>query len=163
MLFSARTAVLALAMATVSLGSVIDARTHLGTAAPTVSQIFDGQPQAPSAPVSSAAPVSQIPDGQPQAPSAAVSSVAPKITQIGDGQLQVPASGMPKATQIADGQIQVPAAPAVTQIADGQIQQPKQAAGANTPTTTYVTAGAGREELSRYAFAVGLAAWAFGA
>jgi len=86
-----------------------------GTAATPISQQGDGQPTgAPAGPK----PVSQISDGQPQAASAAA---APKISQIGDGQVQVPTA---RVSQIADGQIQVkptPAAP-VSQIGDGQVQ-----------------------------------------
>merc|ERR1712093_774110 len=61
----------------------------------------DGQPTFTSA----APPVSQIGDGQPQATTA----VNPPITQIGDGQVQGPtAPPMPPVTQISDGQVQVP-------------------------------------------------------
>jgi len=62
------------------------------------------------------APVSQIPDGQIQAPPA-------PITQISDGQIQAPTGSPAPITQISDGQIQAPPAP-VTQISDGQIQAP---------------------------------------
>merc|ERR1712225_62307 len=77
----------------------------------------DGQPTFTSA----APPVSQIGDGQPQATTA----VNPPITQIGDGQVQGPtAPPMPPVTQISDGQIQVPTGVPVTQIGDGQVQAP---------------------------------------
>merc|ERR1711964_565566 len=77
----------------------------------------DGQPTFTSA----APPVSQIGDGQPQATTA----VNPPITQIGDGQVQGPtAPSMPPVTQISDGQIQVPTGVPVTQIGDGQVQVP---------------------------------------
>ncbi|PVH75611.1 hypothetical protein DL98DRAFT_518537 [Cadophora sp. DSE1049] len=77
----------------------------------------DGQPTFTSA----APPVSQIGDGQPQATTA----VNPPITQIGDGQVQGPtAAPMPPVTQISDGQIQVPTGVPVTQIGDGQVQAP---------------------------------------
>jgi beta-glucosidase len=78
-----------------------------------VSQISDGQPQAPT----QGAPVSQISDGQPQAPAQG----AP-VTQLSDGQPQAPTS-VPKVTQLSDGQPQAPTQGApVTQIADGQPQ-----------------------------------------
>merc|ERR1712115_738013 len=54
-----------------------------------VSQIGDGQIQAPTAPASTAAPVTQISDGQIQAPT----STAAPVTQIGDGQIQAPSAG----------------------------------------------------------------------
>ena len=63
------------------------------TGAP-VSQISDGQPQAPTG-----APVTQISDGQPQAPTGA------PVSQISDGQPQAP-TGTP-VSQISDGQPQV--------------------------------------------------------
>lgn len=86
-----------------------------------VSQVSDGQPQAPS--TAGSPPVTQISDGQPQGPSTAAN---PPVTQISDGQPQAP-TGAP-ITQISDGQIQVPpsapAPPPVTQISDGQPQAP---------------------------------------
>merc|ERR1711939_150263 len=86
----------------------------------------DGQPTFTSA----APPVSQIGDGQPQATTA----VNPPITQIGDGQVQGPtAPPMPPVTQISDGQIQVPTGVPVTQIGDGQVQVPTSAPA--TPVT----------------------------
>jgi len=90
-----------------------------------VTQIGDGQPQAPTG------VVSQIPDGQPQAPTGVVS-------QIPDGQPQAPTGvvsqipdGQPQAptgvvTQIPDGQPQAPTG-VVTQIPDGQPQAPTDA------------------------------------
>ena len=79
-----------------------------GTGNP-VSQISDGQPQAPTG-----HPISQISDGQPQAPTGP--PVAP-ISQISDGQPQV-------VSQISDGQVQAPPTPtgypAVSQMSDGQ-------------------------------------------
>ncbi|KAF2872905.1 hypothetical protein BDV95DRAFT_605496 [Massariosphaeria phaeospora] len=88
------------------------------TAAP-VTQISDGQPQAPTAP---GAPVTQISDGQPQAPTA---PGAP-VTQISDGQPQAPSATGAPVTQISDGQPQAPSATGapVTQISDGQPQAP---------------------------------------
>merc|ERR1712230_35080 len=68
-----------------------------------------------------ATPVTQISDGQVQVP-----TVAPTpITQISDGQVQVPTVAPTPVTQIPDGQIQVPttaAGPTVSQIPDGQVQ-----------------------------------------
>lgn len=88
------------------------------TVAP-VSQISDGQPQAPK---STAAPVSQISDGQPQAPK----STAAPVSQISDGQPQAPKSTAAPVSQISDGQPQAPTktAPAASQLSDGQPQAP---------------------------------------
>jgi hypothetical protein len=85
--------------------------------APVVTQISDGQIQAPTGKV-----VSQISDGQIQAPTGKV------VTQISDGQIQAPTGKI--VTQISDGQIQAPASTGkvVTQISDGQIQAPTVAA-----------------------------------
>ena len=72
-----------------------------------VSQITDGQPQAPTS-QASAPVVSQISDGQPQAPSSQAS--LPVVSQISDGQPQAPTS-----------QAAIPSAPLVSQITDGQL------------------------------------------
>ncbi|KAI7529392.1 hypothetical protein KC319_g20016 [Hortaea werneckii] len=69
-----------------------------------VSQIGDGQIQAPTG-----APVTQISDGQIQASTAPASTAAP-VTQISDGQIQAPTSTAAPVTQIGDGQIQAPSA-----------------------------------------------------
>jgi len=82
-------------------------------ALPQVSQISDGQIQAPTG-----SPVQQISDGQLQQPTASASPVQ----QISDGQLQQP-TGSP-VQQISDGQLQQPTGSPVQQISDGQIQQP---------------------------------------
>lgn len=94
------------------------------TQVPAVTQITDGQPQAPISQISdgqpqapTGAPVSQISDGQPQAPTGA------PISQISDGQPQAPTGGAP-ITQISDGQPQAPTGAPVTQISDGQPQAP---------------------------------------
>lgn len=79
---------------------------------PPVSQISDGQPQAPTG-----VPVTQLSDGQPQAPTGS------PVTQISDGQPQGP-TGAP-VSQISDGQPQFPTGPPVTQISDGQPQGPR--------------------------------------
>ena len=78
-----------------------------GTGNP-MSQISDGQVQAPTG------AVSQISDGQPQAPTGVVS-------QISDGQPQAPTAAV---SQISDGQVQASPAtyPAVSQLSDGQPQ-----------------------------------------
>ena len=55
-----------------------------GTGIATITQISDGQPQAPTATVE---PITQLSDGQPQAPTATVKP----ITQLSDGQPQAPA------------------------------------------------------------------------
>lgn len=80
-------------------------------ALPQVSQIPDGQLQAPTG-----SPVQQIPDGQVQQPTGS------PVQQIPDGQVQQP-TGKP-VQQIPDGQIQQPTGSPVQQIPDGQIQQP---------------------------------------
>ncbi|KAL6803320.1 hypothetical protein GGI42DRAFT_24161 [Trichoderma sp. SZMC 28013] len=90
--------------------------------APPVTQVSDGQPQAP--------PVTQISDGQPQAPTqSAKQPESPPVTQISDGQPQAPTQSAKQSespvTQISDGQ---PQAPPVTQISDGQPQAPTQSA-----------------------------------
>jgi hypothetical protein len=79
--------------------------------APVVTQISDGQIQAPTSKV-----VTQISDGQIQAPTGKV------VSQISDGQIQAPTGKV--VTQISDGQIQAPTGKVVTQISDGQIQAP---------------------------------------
>jgi hypothetical protein len=85
-----------------------------GSAAPTpICQIADGQPQATGC-------VTQISDGQVQAPT----STAAPVTQISDGQIQATTAVV---TQISDGQIQATTA-VVTQISDGQIQATSTAA-----------------------------------
>ena len=91
---------------------ISDGQPQAPTGAP-VSQISDGQPQAPTG-----APVSQISDGQPQAPTGA------PLSQISDGQPQAATTGAP-VSQISDGQPQAAttAAP-VSQISDGQPQAP---------------------------------------
>lgn len=67
-----------------------------------ISQISDGQPQAPTA--TPRAPISQLPGQQPQAPTAAPAPPAPPAP---------PAAPSPPVTQISDGQPQAPtAAPA---------------------------------------------------
>ena len=94
-----------------------------GTGYP-VSQISDGQPQAPA----TGNPVSQLSDGQPQATGNPVSQISDgqpqasgnPISQISDGQPQAPASGMP-VSQLSDGQPQATGGP-VGQISDGQPQ-----------------------------------------
>ncbi|CAB4254619.1 similar to Saccharomyces cerevisiae YKL163W PIR3 O-glycosylated covalently-bound cell wall protein required for cell wall stability [Maudiozyma barnettii] len=88
-----------------------------------ISQINDGQAQAPRVP--KVGIISQINDGQAQAPKHTVAIVS----QINDGQAQVPKS-VRAISQIGDGQIQVPThipvpvttKPVVSQIHDGQVQ-----------------------------------------
>merc|ERR1712070_577911 len=63
-----------------------------------VCQLADGQPQ------NDANCVSQIGDGQIQAPT----STAAPVTQISDGQIQAPTSTAAPVTQISGGQIQAP-------------------------------------------------------
>ncbi|KAI4138992.1 MAG: hypothetical protein LQ341_004414 [Variospora aurantia] len=93
-----------------------------------VSQIIDGQPQAPTSPVSivDAAPaITQISDGQLQAPTDAP-EVTP-ISQITDGQLQAPTDAPTPISQISDGQLQAPTAPstgAPVPTSNGTMAQP---------------------------------------
>lgn len=107
-----------------------------------VSQIGDGQPQAPSA--TTRIPVSQIPDGQPQAPTA---TARVPVSQIPDGQPQNPVHNT----------YQQPSRP-VTQIPDGQPQAPtgilKPSAGSGTkpssemtPSSPPLTAGASQSSV----------------
>lgn len=102
---------------------VIQASGSSSASTTAVTQITDGQPQAPT---SVASPVTQITDGQPQAPTTA----AAPVTQISDGQPQAPTTAAAPVTQISDGQPQAPttAAAPVTQISDGQPQAPTTAA-----------------------------------
>jgi hypothetical protein len=100
-------------------------------AAAQVTQIADGQPQAPTN-VATPPAVTQISDGQIQAPSsAAVYPSAPAVTQISDGQIQAPSSVAPVPSSV----------PAVTQISDGQIQAPTTEAvpPPQAPTASYPT------------------------
>jgi hypothetical protein len=98
-----------------------------GTGIATVTEISDGQPQAPTATVAPV-PITQISDGQPQAPTATVAPVP--ITQISDGQPQAPTATVAPVpiTQISDGQPQAPTATVapvpISQISDGQPQAP---------------------------------------
>ncbi|RKF64604.1 putative covalently-linked cell wall protein [Erysiphe neolycopersici] len=75
-----------------------------------VSQIGDGQPQAPSA--TPRIPISQIPDGQPQAPTATPRAPTPqKPKEKPEAPIAAPAPSAPPAPpviQISDGQPQVP-------------------------------------------------------
>jgi hypothetical protein len=73
-----------------------------GTGIATITQISDGQPQAPTATVE---PITQLSDGQPQAPTATVKP----ITQLSDGQPQAPTATVKPITQLSDGQPQAPA------------------------------------------------------
>merc|ERR1711939_1010437 len=89
-----------------------------------------------------AATVSQIADGQIQAPT---STPAPSMTmmgvsQIGDGQIQGPAC-TPSA-QVQDGQMGCTRVPAISQISDGQIQAPTATVQSTTTNTVTSTATA---------------------
>jgi len=97
-----------------------------------VSQISDGQPQAPTGKPSNV--ISQISDGQPQAPTGVTPKPSNVISQISDGQPQAP-TGTAKPSrvisQISDGQPQAPTVapspapkPLISQISDGQVQAP---------------------------------------
>ncbi|OPB40510.1 cell wall protein [Trichoderma guizhouense] len=103
---------------------------HTTTIAIPICQIGDGQVQGHTTPCGGGggkSPVTQISDGQPQVPPVTQVSdgqpQAPPVTQISDGQPQAPTgSAKQPVTQISDGQPQAP--PAVTQISDGQPQAP---------------------------------------
>ncbi|OAQ74202.1 covalently-linked cell wall protein [Pochonia chlamydosporia 170] len=84
------------------------------TMAPPVSQISDGQIQAPPKTAAPPPPVSQIGDGQPQAPTHTQAPPPPPVSQISDGQPQAP----------THTQAPPPPPPPVTQISDGQPQAP---------------------------------------
>merc|ERR1712093_287458 len=131
-------------------GQQPDGQPTFTSAAPPVSQIGDGQPQATTAvnppitqigdgqiQVPTGVPVSQIGDGQVQVPT---SAPATPVTQISDGQVQVPTVAPTPVTQICDGQVQVPtvAPTPVTQIPDGQVQVPTVAP---TPTVSQIPDG----------------------
>jgi len=117
---------------TIIISQISDGQPQAPTGVP-VSQISDGQPQVPTGIIVSqisdgqpqaptGVPVSQISDGQPQAPS----PTGAPISQISDGQPQAPAPTGAPISQISDGQPQAPAptgAP-VSQISDGQPQFP---------------------------------------
>jgi len=111
-----------------------------GTGIATVTEISDGQPQAPTG------VVSQISDGQPQAPTGVVTEIsdgqpqAPTgvVTEISDGQPQAPTGVV---TEISDGQPQAPTGPVgpvITQISDGQPQAPTNPGG---PVVTQISDG----------------------
>lgn len=119
-----------------------------------ITQIGDGQIQAPTATTQAEAPkvtaqvVSQIGDGQIQATTQTTEPPAPKVTaevvsQIGDGQIQATTKTVehaPVVTQIGDGQIQASTATAsvATQIGDGQIQaHPSAAPQESSPVDEY--------------------------
>ncbi|KAL8862159.1 MAG: hypothetical protein Q9178_001615 [Gyalolechia marmorata] len=136
------------------------AMSTLRATASIVSQLSDGQIQAPA---SKGVHVSQISVGQTQAPGNTTvhkatlkSSIQPAVSQISDGQVQAPPTsngvvisqstkGIPAsistagnvATQISDGQVQVPStgstpAPA-GQVSDGRIQAPTSLPTASAP------------------------------
>jgi len=114
-----------------------------GTAIATITEISDGQPQAPTG-IVAPVPITQISDGQPQAPTATVAPVP--ITQISDGQPQAPTATVAPVpiTQISDGQPQAPTATVapvpITQISDGQPQAP---ASTVSIAPSFVTSSAG--------------------
>jgi hypothetical protein len=103
-------------------------------------QIGDGQVQGHTTPCAQLPPVTQITDGQIQVPPTA--PPAPPVSQISDGQPQAPTTTVkvPPITQISDGQPQAPTstappAPPVTQISDGQPQAPTSTAPPAPPVT----------------------------
>ncbi|KAG6013365.1 hypothetical protein E4U43_007334 [Claviceps pusilla] len=125
--------------------SIGNGRTTPCASIPPVSQIGDGQIQAPTR--APAPPVSQIGDGQIQAPKSA--PPPPPVAQISDGQIQAPTGSVPTprpVSQIGDGQIQAPTGVAtprpVGQIGDGQIQGPTGPAPTKPAVTPVPTAAA---------------------
>ncbi|TPX13724.1 uncharacterized protein E0L32_005927 [Thyridium curvatum] len=128
-------------------------------------QIGDGQVQAHTTPcaqvpakpaVTSAVPVSQIHDGQIQIPPS-----APAVTQIGDGQVQVPPASAPPATTAAPP-APAPPAPAPSKNASQSTlatvpAAPTQPAAGTTSPASVPTAGVARVELgSAAAVALGI-------
>ncbi|QPH10902.1 hypothetical protein C2857_002417 [Epichloe festucae Fl1] len=121
-----RTTVVPIPMCQIGDGQV-QVRTTPCASVPAATQIADGQPQGPIG----APPVSQISDGQIQAPPK-TAAPPPPVNQIGDGQPQAPTQtaappASPPVSQIGDGQPQAPtqtavAPPPVSQIPDGQPQ-----------------------------------------
>ncbi|RDW62285.1 hypothetical protein BP6252_11718 [Coleophoma cylindrospora] len=141
-----------------------------GSSGGAVTQLTDGQPQAPTS-TGSAAPcaVTQIKDGQIQVSSCTAAPTKAPVTQISDGQIQAPTSVRIPITQISDGQIQAPPPTQtptqtkvpISQITDGQIQAPTGASNATASKTPVpYTGGAGMKTLeAQFAAAVvGLAA-----
>lgn len=118
-----------------------------------VSQISDGQPQAPSAAPSSAptstvtlAPVSQITDGQPQAPKstsapAPSSSVPAVVSDMTSVPVQKPTSTAAAVSQITDGQVQAPTVVTSTAVAVSP-QAPTTLASTMVTSASNVTAPA---------------------
>lgn len=114
-----------------------------------VSQIMDGQPQAPTAAAVSqigdgqiqaqtVAPVTAISDGQPQAPTMRMTATASPVSQISDAQPQAPTATTSAVSQISDAQPQAPTATtaAVSQTSDAQPQAPTSAAAAPAPSAS---------------------------
>jgi len=139
--------------------------TATGIAKPPVTQIGDGQPQAPTAvPVSVVTniplPVTQISDGQPQAPTSVVPR--PPVTQISDGQPQAPTSvvSRPPVTQISDGQPQAPTGkPTTAPPAVVTTSRPATSANATTTPRPFTGAANGLTVASTFAVAIfGMAA-----
>ena len=104
---------------------IIDGQIQAPTATP-VRQISDGQVQAQTV-----APVTVISDGQPQAPT--MHLTAPAVSQISDAQPQVPTAKASAVSQISDAQPQAPTATtsAVSQKTDAQPQAPTSAPAAS--------------------------------
>ena len=116
------------------MSQISDAQPQASTGQPKVSvapvsQISDGQAQAPT---KTMLPVSQIGDGQAQAPS----STAVAVSQISDGQPQAATTTAAPVSQISDGQPQASTASAVSQISDAQPQAGTATGGAASPAST---------------------------
>ncbi|PHH62295.1 hypothetical protein CDD81_7283 [Ophiocordyceps australis] len=124
-------------------------------------QIGDGQVQFHTTPCASVtrsplpAPISQIPDGQPQAPSHIVPVPHSQVSQIPDGQPQAPkvspqpSQGLPSAPLESKTAVKtspaprITSSPVVTQIPDGQPQLPTSTfAAPDAPSA--ITAGAAK-------------------
>ena len=102
---------------------------------PIANQITDGQVQVQT----TLAPVTELIDGQPQAPTVTSNPVA----ELADGQPQAPGAPSNPITQIADGQPQVPTATPVTAIGDGQPQALNPAASPLVPSPKMVACAKG--------------------
>ena len=110
---------------------IIDGQPQAPTVVP-VSQISDGQPQATKA-TSTAQAVSQISDGQPQA------TTAPAVSQISDGQPQATTATAKPVSQISDAQ---PQAGTSTKVAVSQISDAQPQASTGSVTTSAATSAA---------------------
>lgn len=117
-----------------------------------VSQLSDGQPQAPTT-MATRVPVSQIGDGQPQAAMSTMMKTMPAVTQIADGQVQAMYRPV---SQISDGQPQAPkpTATPINQLSDGQPQQATSRASAKSSGAPVTQLSDGQPQATTKASAV---------